>query len=519
LSRLSRSHGLSNFFMWSVWCLLFLLVLAPIVYLIVQACFLPWEEITAILTRTNTWVRAGLSLGLVISVLLCSWVIALPLALSLLMASASQRKWITLLSLLPLGIPGYVLAYSFTSMGGPYGASAQLLGIMLPNFRGFWGATLALSLYNFPYLFLTLATGFQKVGQQRFEAALTLGRTPWQAIIQVLLPCVRTGSITGSLMIGLYVLGDFGVASLMRVDTLSYAIFINWSQTEYAAWLALLLCTQAIFILWIVKRLETKTYEVGNALSHNGQWLKASWRWQCLVGSLMCFIIILGFIIPALNTLYCFTWQAWDSVKDLLITASIQAIQLAFTASILNVTVAILLVLWIQTHAFTWRLWITRLGYALPPLSIALGFVFMSLKSFTWLREGWSLVLLAYLTHSLLLALGPIQSAFEQWKPQWREAALSLGASPWRIWWSVTLPTLKGGIAVAWALSILAIMKELPLSKLLLPPGVRTLALEAWSFADEGLYNQAAPFAMSLMFISIGTAYFTLSRAWRQLAD
>ena len=505
-----------DFTSWLMWFILAFLVLAPIIYLLVQATQLPINEIQVILTRTHTWMRVVSSLGLVVSVLLCSWLIALPLALSLLVFDEQARKWITLIALLPLGIPGYVLAYSFATMGGPYGASAQLLGIMLPNIRGFWGATLALSLYNFPYLFLTLATGFQKVGRARFEVALTLGCSPWQAIAQVLLPCVRTGSIAGSLMISLYVLGDFGVASLMRVDTLSYAIFVNWSQPEYASWLALLLCAQSIFILWIVKYLEQHQHEVSHAHASGMQWIPMHWIWRISIISLSTFLVFLAFLMPVFNTIYCLTWEAWQLVQDLLWQATWQAVQLAFVAALIQVSVALWFVLWVGKQAMGWRIWVSRLGYALPPLSIALGFVFMSLKGWDALREGWGLVLMAYLTHSLLLALGPIQSAFEQWRPQWKEAALSLGASRWRVLWSITLPHLKTGIAVAWALSVLAVMKELPLSKLLLPAGSRTLALEAWSFADEGLYDQAAPFALTLMLLSVCTAYFSLTKAWRQ---
>jgi iron(III) transport system permease protein len=503
---------------WGAFVALATLTLSPLVYLIYKATALPLEQVTQLLGRWVTWRRAGQSLGLVLSVLGCSWLIAGPLALSFAWLDRRAQRWVTLCALLPLMIPGYVLAYTLTALGGPYGPTAQLFGVTAPPLRGFWGATFALTLYNFPLLFLTLSAGLRQVGRARFEVARSLGLSPIQALLKAVLPSMRASSLAGSMMIGLYVLGDFGVASLMRVDTLSYAIFINWSQPSYAAWLGLLLCVQAGGALWVVWWLERGEQRGGGADEGGLPWLRVPSPWRTWLAVIIAALIaICGFLLPLSTAIFWMRQSALSSSLDLLYEAWGGAIRLGIYATLINTSVALWLALWVRRSPTKKRLFIARIGYATPPLSIALGFVFLSLSIAPVLRTGYTLLLAAYLAHSLMLALGPIQGALEQWNPQWVEAARGLGASPARTFWRITLPTLRAGVGVSIALTALSVMKELPLTKLLAPLGERTLALEAWSFADEGLYDRAAPFALCLILTSTLTALFTLSHAWRSL--
>ena len=45
-------------------------------------------------------------------------------------------------------------------------------------------------------------------------------------------------------------------------------------------------------------------------------------------------------------------------------------------------------------------------------------------------------------------------------------------------------------------------MKELPLTMLLAPTGTHTLAMEVWSYSEEGLYERVAPFALTILVFS-----------------
>ncbi len=72
------------------------------------------------------------------------------------------------------------------------------------------------------------------------------------------LPQLRPAFYAGALLIGLHVLGDFGVVSLMRFETFSYALYLQYSASYdrlYAAWLALMLLVMTGGILLLEARL------------------------------------------------------------------------------------------------------------------------------------------------------------------------------------------------------------------------------------------------------------------------
>ena len=82
-----------------------------------------------------------------------------------------------------------------------------------------------MSLYTFPYLFLNLRASLLGLDPGLEETARSLGRTPWQTFRAVVVPHLTPALLSGWMVIGLYVLGDFGVIALMRYEVFSYAIY------------------------------------------------------------------------------------------------------------------------------------------------------------------------------------------------------------------------------------------------------------------------------------------------------
>jgi iron(III) transport system permease protein len=61
------------------------------------------------------------------------------------------------------------------------------------------------------------------------------------------------------------------------------------------------------------------------------------------------------------------------------------------------------------------------------------------------------------------------------------------------------LPVITPGLVAGWALVVLVIVRELPLTLLLRPNGVETLATRLWTETNAGAFAAAAPYAVTLV--------------------
>ncbi|MFN3369672.1 MAG: ABC transporter permease, partial [Thermus sp.] len=187
-------------------------VALPLLYLALRALEADPETLRDILLRPKNLELVRNTLSLLLGVLLGTTLLALPLAFLTTRTDLRGKRLFSILLTLPLAIPGYVGAYVILSATGPGGI------LPLPRLEGYWGALLVLSLITYPYLFLGLRAAFLGLDPSLEEAARTLGLRPLRAFLQVVFPQLLPALLSGYLVVGLHVLGDFGTVSLLRYE-------------------------------------------------------------------------------------------------------------------------------------------------------------------------------------------------------------------------------------------------------------------------------------------------------------
>ena len=139
------------------------------------------------------------------------------------------------------------------------------------------------------------------------------------------------------------------------------------------------------------------------------------------------------------------------------------------------------------------------LGYATPPLALALALIFFSLRLVPLLYQTFGLLIAAHTLHFVAEAIGPLRSALNRASPRLEEAARTLGLSASQTVWRVTLPLVRSGLVTSLAFVFLSVLKELPLTLLLAPVGYSTLSQNVWGYTEEALYPLAAPYALTVV--------------------
>jgi len=485
-------------------------VLVPLGYLLVRALQADPETLWNLVVRGRNLRLLGNTVGLTVGVLVTTTLIAFPLAWLTTRTNLRGRGLLTLLGVLPLAVPGYVMAYVLLATTGSYGTLAQTVGLVLPRLGGFDGALIALTLVTYPYLFLNLRTALLGVDPALAESARALGYSRWQVFVRVILPQLRPGFLAGSLLVGLHVLGDFGVVSLMRFETFSYALYLQYAASYdriYAAWLALMLLALTLAILFLEARLlrGLLLHRTGSGTTRRAAPQRLGvWKWAGYAFGGGVALVSVG--LPVATVGY---WMSdvvagglpWTSLATSLWASVSASVPAAFLAALLAVPIAYLGV----RHHSGWTQGIERiayLGYATPPLAFALALIVFTLGAVPFAYQTLGLLVVAYALHFMAEAIGPIRSALYQAPPNLEEAARSLGRSPLGAFANVTFPLMRRGLLVSVAFVFLSAMKELPLTFLLAPVGFETLALNTWSYAEEAMFGEAAPHALTIMFFS-----------------
>ncbi len=484
--------------------------LVPIVYLVLRAFDADLATIQRLVLRERTWTLMVNTLSLTLGVLALSTVMAVPLAWLAVRSDIRFKRLVTILAVVPLAIPGYVVAYALISLGGANGLLSQLLGTVVPRPSGYYGAVAALTLYTYPYLFLNVRAALLGLDPVLEESARSLGYSSREVAWRVVLPQLRPALLAGWLVIALYVLGDFGVVTLMRFEAFSYAIYLQYSSAfdrTYAALLSLILLGLTLLIVAGEGRLlGRRTYSRTGSGSQRAATRTRLGRWSPLAYGYVTSVMMVSLVLP-LTVLASWLVVAPPGIQALqpVLEAFGRSASVAVPAAVITALAAMpIAYLSARVRLIGSRL-IERLayfGYAIPPVSLALALVFFSLRSMPWLYQTLTILVMAYVISFLALALGPIRSALMQVPPRLEEAARSLGRPPFVAFFQTTFPLIRRPVVAGTALVLMVAMKELPLTFLLAPTGFTTLAVRVFTRTSEGMMAEAAPFALAIVLFS-----------------
>ncbi len=499
-----------------------LAALIPVVYLIVRSVG-SGSEWADIIWRVSTAAVFGRTFLLIAAVTAISITVAVPVAWLTVRADIPLRRVLSVASVLPLVLPSFVMATTVIEMYSPRGVLQGWVSIFgverLPDIYGLGGATLVLVLMTYPYVLLTVRGALRRMDPGLEEAARAMGYGPFHTFRAVTLPMLRPAIAAGSLLVALYTLSDFGGVTLLRYQTFTSTIMIQYETSidrTLAAVLSLVLVVIAVVLL------VGEGFTRGRGAYHRstvGAVRPARrvdlgrWRWGGV--AVVGLPVLIGLVIPIGVLVY---WLARGLVNDqqllpLLIPAR-NSLYISLLAAVLTLGAA----LPVAILAVRFRSGLSRfierstyIGFGLPGVVVALSLVFFGINVARPLYQSVWLLVFAYGVLFLPAGIGALRSSLLQVNPRIEEAAQGLGRSQWRVISSVTIPLVMPGAFAGGAMVFLLTMKELPATLILSPIGYRTLSTSIWSAASEAYFGKTAAAALLLVLVAgVPTAYLTL---------
>ncbi|MGY0645096.1 MAG: ABC transporter permease, partial [Paraglaciecola chathamensis] len=519
--------------LWAV--TVFSLLLAVPVLLIFTSVFIPQKELWQHLFATvlNDYVYHSLLIAFSVGGL--TLLLGTSLAWLVARYEFAGRGTLQWLILLPMAMPAYILAYTYTGMldvAGPLQTHLRATfnwtyhDYWFPDVRSVGGAILMLSLVLYPYVYMLARTAFSEQSASFYEASRSMGVSGFGYFRKVAFPLARPAILTGTALAMMEAFADYGTVQYFGISTFTTGIFRTWNglgNAIGAAQLAAVLTSFVLVLLLIEKHSRRRL-----RYFHQGQKQNSAKRLTLTPVSAVWAVIAcllpvsLGFIIPCAQLLIWAAERATTQIDSGFIDLIWNSFYLAASAALIAVGLALLFAYAkrLRSHwLLNSQVQIASLGYAIPGTVIAIGAMLMlsaaddALNALTESLFDTSVglifsgtlvaLLLAYSVRFLAVALHNVEAGLQRIKPSMDDAARSMGLSSFAVLKTVHIPLLRASVLSAILLVFVDVLKELPATLILRPFNFNTLAVRTFELASEERLQDAAVPAIAIVLVGI----------------
>jgi putrescine transport system permease protein len=214
-------------------------------------------------------------------------------------------------------------------------------------------------------------------------------------------------------------------------------------------------------------------------------------------------------------------WYAEIWQNTALLDAAWVTLRVAFVsataATILGTLAAITLV---RMGRFRGRLLFSGMVYApLVMPEVILGLSLLLLFVAVELERGFWTVTLAHTTFTMCFVAVVVQSRLIGFDRSLEEAAMDLGATPFRTFFSVTLPLIFPAVAAGWILAFTLSLDDLVIASFTTGPGATTLPMRIYSQVRLGVTPEVnAVSTIFIAFVALLVIAASLAMKWQQAA-
>ena len=453
------------------------------------------------------------------------------------------KKIIEWLLFMPLAIPSYIVAYTYVGLIGNGGTFIEILrdfgfSVIRVEMMNIYGLIWVLSFSLYPYVYAGTRTIFQSYPSQLKHTASLLGVSNKKYFFSVALPLASPAIIGGLFLVFMEVLNDYGAAKYYGVSTFTTGIFRTWTALEdlqssiyLSAILVILVFILVLIVKWLRGRRSYNLTQTNTNQKSTDNRVKISGLKKILYLGILLIPILFGFILPLIQ-LVIWGIQTFDSMfNNDLIILGLESLSLGLSTALLVVFLACLLI-YLSKWNYLKRLnifsKIATLGYVIPGAIIGVGIIRTSksltdLFSFQFDFEIGHLVynsilvlIYAYLFRFIAVAYNSIEGNTLKIGNNLSESSYLLGYGKIKTFFKIDFPLLRSALLSSFILVLIDVMKELPLTLILKPYNLSTLAVRAYEYAEDERVAEAALPALFLIFL-IGTMITLLNYKLRKI--
>jgi thiamine transport system permease protein len=450
------------------------------------------------------------------------------------------------LTTIPFVMPTVVVAAAFRTLFGLNGPLNRALVTWFDLARAPIRLEQTLAIILLAHVFYNLTIVMRLVGgfwanlnPRQVEAARMLGASRWQAFREVTLPLLRPSLLAAALLTFLFTFTSFGVIlilggpSFSTIETEIYRQYITFLNPAGAAALSLLQILFTFALMSVYTRLQRQTTTALDFTpQHENRRRPQSSGEKALIAALVG-----GLLLFLLAPLLALIWQSFIDRDGQFTLAYYRALPEARRGSVLFVPpltavrnslgYALLTVVsagllgsltaWVLARPSPWQRWLDPL-FMLPLGASAVTLGFGYVVTFDRLRTSPLLVLIAHTLVAFPFVVRTLLPVLLAIKPQLREAAALLGASPGRVRREIDLPIVGRALIVAALFAFTISMGEFGATSFIVRPnsGFITLPIAIERFLGQpGALNLGQALGMSTILMLVSAVGFVAIERFR----
>ncbi|QVQ53487.1 iron ABC transporter permease [Spiractinospora alimapuensis] len=423
--------------------------------------------------------------------------------------------------------PPFIGAYSWVLLLGESGVLRvpfAAIGFSPPTVYGWPGLILVLTLQGLPFVFLMVSSALRTVDQSIEDAAISLGRRPFQVVTTAILPLIAPGVSTGALLVFVTSFSDIGTPAIIGQNIrvfprLIYGEFINeTSAGDYrtASALSVVLLVVCVGALLIQRWYSTvRSYGQETVRPLGVRRLTGTHRF---LASAFVYLVIALACLPILTVIVTSFLRTEKSVitPEFTLDGYLNAPRLlsSLTNTLLFTTVATVVCVFagcLIGYVIARRT--NRLGpvidvfsmipYAVAGVVLGLAFSLTFGGSPYFLAGTMTILVLAYFIRRLPYSIRSVTGMLSQIGRQTEEASVNLGVPPgqtfWRITFPMMMPAVVSGALITWA----TIAREFNATIILYGSSTQTMSVEVFREVIAGNFGNASVVGTVLIAVSL----------------
>lgn len=482
---------------------------------------LPYYRETLAFTLMQATLSTALTVGL-----------ALPGAYAFTRYRFPGKRLLLALATLPFVLPTVVVAAAFSALIGPRGLlnSALMTAFALDSAPIQLERTLPLILivhvfYNYAVALRIISSYWANQSLRIEEAARGLGVSGWRLWWRVHLPLLRPAILSAAALVFIFTFTSFGVILILggpRFATVEVEIYrqaLNLFNLPTAAALALTQLALMFGLMLVYTQLQRRMAGAPplQSAAYTARPPRGARQWLFVLANLglmtgLLFAPLLALVARAFGDgLASFTRLTENPRGSITFVAPLTAVGNSLLFALATMLLAVALGL-LTAYLLTRRggRWLDPV-FMLPLATSAVTLGFGYLIALDGLRSALVTIPLAHTLVALPLVVRSVLPAVRAVPPGTREAARSLGASPWEVWRRVDLPLIRRGLLVGATFAFTASMGEFGASLFLARPETPTMPIVIYRLLGQpGVTNYGQALAMSVILLAVCALCFVV---------